>query len=122
MILAAIAPLPEDVPELVLASVLADGKIETVENPIKNHHRLIAEAEFAICGRVAAENHENPKVLSAIITVIIRSNTIIRFFRRKPFFIAKTRFIRQPSSASRDRKIFLSAIICRNCFRRCFRS
>ncbi|MET0754278.1 MAG: UbiD family decarboxylase [Pyrinomonadaceae bacterium] len=52
MILAAIAPLPEDVPELVLASVLADGKIETVENPIKNHHRLIAEAEFAICGRV----------------------------------------------------------------------
>ncbi|HEY0461277.1 MAG TPA: UbiD family decarboxylase [Pyrinomonadaceae bacterium] len=53
MILAAIAPLPEDVPELVLASMLADGKIETVENPLKNHHRLIAEAEFAICGRVA---------------------------------------------------------------------
>ncbi len=53
MILSAIAPLPEDVPELVLASVLADGKIETVENPIENHHRLIAEAEFAICGQVA---------------------------------------------------------------------
>ena len=53
MILAAIAPLPEDVPELVLASVLADGKIKTAPNPIKNHHRLIAEAEFAICGRVA---------------------------------------------------------------------
>ncbi len=52
MILAAIAPLPEDVPELVLASVLADGKIETAENPLENHHRLIAEAEFAICGRV----------------------------------------------------------------------
>jgi UbiD family decarboxylase len=52
MILSAIAPLPEDVPELILASVLADGKIETVQNPIKNHHRLIAEAEFAICGRV----------------------------------------------------------------------
>lgn len=52
MILSAIAPLPEDVPELVLASVLAGGKIQTVENPIKNHHRLIAEAEFAICGRV----------------------------------------------------------------------
>jgi len=52
MILAAITPLPEDVPELMLASLLADGKIETVENPIKNHHRLIAEAEFAICGQV----------------------------------------------------------------------
>jgi 3-polyprenyl-4-hydroxybenzoate decarboxylase len=70
MILSAIAPLPEDIPELVLASVLADGKIETVENPLNDklklfggrktekldspfkHHRLIAEAEFAICGKV----------------------------------------------------------------------
>jgi len=52
MILAAIAPLPEDVPELILASVLADGKIETIDNPLDNHHRLIAEAEFAICGYV----------------------------------------------------------------------
>jgi 4-hydroxybenzoate decarboxylase subunit C len=56
MILAAIAPLPEDVPELMLASLLAGHKIKTVENPLKNHHRLIAEAEFAICGRV--EPHE----------------------------------------------------------------
>ncbi|HEY0051594.1 MAG TPA: UbiD family decarboxylase, partial [Pyrinomonadaceae bacterium] len=53
MILAAIAPLPEDVPELMLASLLAGNKIKTVENPLNNHHRLIAEAEFAICGRVA---------------------------------------------------------------------
>ncbi|HMJ08474.1 MAG TPA: UbiD family decarboxylase [Pyrinomonadaceae bacterium] len=52
MIVAAIAPLPEDVPELMLASLMADGKIATVENPIKGHHRLIAEAEFAICGSV----------------------------------------------------------------------
>jgi UbiD family decarboxylase len=53
MILAAIAPLPEDVPELMLASLLAGNKIKTAENPLKNHHRLIAEAEFAICGQVA---------------------------------------------------------------------
>jgi menaquinone biosynthesis decarboxylase len=52
MILAAIAPLPEDVPELMLASLLADSKINTVDNPIAGHHRLIAEAEFAICGSV----------------------------------------------------------------------
>ena len=26
--------------------------MESIDNPIKNHHRLIAEAEFAICGRV----------------------------------------------------------------------
>ena len=53
MILSAIAPLPEDVPELMLASLLAGEKIKTAKNPIENGHRLIAEAEFAICGKVA---------------------------------------------------------------------
>lgn len=53
MILSAIAPLPEDVPELMLASLLAGEKITTAKNPIANGHRLIAEAEFAICGKVA---------------------------------------------------------------------
>ena len=52
LMLAAIAPLPEDVPELVLASLLAGKKIKTVENPLENQHRLLAEAEFAICGNV----------------------------------------------------------------------
>jgi 4-hydroxybenzoate decarboxylase subunit C len=52
MILSAIAPLPEDVPELMLASLLADSKIGVADNPIAGHHRLIAEAEFAICGHV----------------------------------------------------------------------
>jgi len=52
LILSAIAPLPEDVPELMLASLLADSKIGVTPNPIENHHRLIAEAEFAICGHV----------------------------------------------------------------------
>ncbi len=53
MILSAIAPLPEDVPELMLASLLAGQKIKTVKNPLPNGHRLLAEAEFAICGNVA---------------------------------------------------------------------
>lgn len=53
MILSAIAPLPEGLPELMLASLLADGKIETAANPLGvDRHRLIAEAEFAICGHV----------------------------------------------------------------------
>lgn len=52
MILAAIAPLPEDVPELMLASLLADSKIGVADNPIAGHHRLLSEAEFAICGYV----------------------------------------------------------------------
>lgn len=52
MILAAIAPLPEDVPELMLASLLADGKIKMADNPIPNGLRLLAEAEFVISGKV----------------------------------------------------------------------
>src|SRR5688572_3973728 len=52
LILSAIAPLPEDVPELMLASLLADSKIGVANNPLEKHHRLIAEAEFAICGHV----------------------------------------------------------------------
>ncbi len=54
LILSAIAPLPEDVPELVLASVLAGEKIRVTDNPLEGHaHRLVAEAEFALAGRVA---------------------------------------------------------------------
>jgi len=59
MILAAIAPLPEGLPELMLASLLADGKIGTTQNPIgPDRHRLIAEAEFAICGSVAPHQRQ----------------------------------------------------------------
>jgi UbiD family decarboxylase len=53
LILAAIAPLPEDVPELVLASVLAGEKIRMTKNPLEGmRHRLVAEAEFALVGKV----------------------------------------------------------------------
>ena len=54
MILSAIAPLPEGIPELMLASLLAGEKIATTSNPLgAERHRIIAEAEFAICGNVA---------------------------------------------------------------------
>ena len=44
---------PEDVPELVLASVLAGEKIRVASNPLEGHpHRLVAEAEFALVGHV----------------------------------------------------------------------
>jgi 4-hydroxybenzoate decarboxylase subunit C len=52
LILAAIAPLPEDVPELVLGSVLAGEKVRMTKNPLGRGHRLVAEAEFALVGRV----------------------------------------------------------------------
>jgi menaquinone biosynthesis decarboxylase len=52
LMLAAIAPLPEDVPELVLASVLAGEKVSMTKNPLGTGHRLVAEAEFALVGHV----------------------------------------------------------------------
>jgi UbiD family decarboxylase len=53
LILAAIAPLPEDVPELVLASLLAGEKIRMTKSSRgegQTLHRLAAEAEFALVG------------------------------------------------------------------------
>jgi 4-hydroxybenzoate decarboxylase subunit C len=50
LILAAIAPLPEDVPELVLASLLAGAKLKMSRNAV-GPHRLAAEAEFALVGK-----------------------------------------------------------------------
>jgi UbiD family decarboxylase len=48
--LAAIAPLPENVPELVLASLLQGGKLPLCDGP--GPLPLLAEAEFALIGRV----------------------------------------------------------------------
>ena len=52
LILAAIAPLPEDIPELIFASLLSGERIGMTENPIKGGYRLVAEAEFALVGEV----------------------------------------------------------------------
>jgi 4-hydroxybenzoate decarboxylase subunit C len=56
LIISAIAPLPEDVPELILASLLGGEKLPMVSNPIGAAHRLVAEAEFALIGH--APPHE----------------------------------------------------------------
>ena len=51
LMLAAIAPLPENIPELILASLLQGEKLHMVDDPLGGH-RLVAEAEFAIKGAV----------------------------------------------------------------------
>jgi 4-hydroxybenzoate decarboxylase subunit C len=50
LIISAIAPLPEDVPELILASLLGGEKLRMAKNPSGGAHRLVAEAEFALIG------------------------------------------------------------------------
>jgi 4-hydroxybenzoate decarboxylase subunit C len=56
LIISAIAPLPEDVPELILASLLGGEKLRMAKNPSGGAHRLVAEAEFALIG--SARPHE----------------------------------------------------------------
>ena len=51
LMMAAIAPLPENIPELLLASLLLGKKLEMVENP-HGGHPLVARAEFAFTGIV----------------------------------------------------------------------
>jgi 4-hydroxybenzoate decarboxylase subunit C len=52
LMLSAIAPLPEGVSELMLASLLSGGKIGLTESPIEDGHALVSEAEFALVGYV----------------------------------------------------------------------
>ncbi|MBB6670925.1 UbiD family decarboxylase [Cohnella nanjingensis] len=51
LIASAIAPAPEGLPELLLTSLILGGKLPMVEDPLGGH-RIPAEAEFAIAGRV----------------------------------------------------------------------
>jgi len=51
LIASAIAPVPENVPELLLTSLILGGKLPMVEDPLGGH-RIPAEAEFAISGKV----------------------------------------------------------------------
>ncbi len=51
LMLSAIAPLPEDIPELMLTSLLIGKKLAMVADP-RGGHRLVANAEFAIKGEV----------------------------------------------------------------------
>jgi UbiD family decarboxylase len=51
LMMAAIAPLPENIPELILASLLLGKKLGMVRNP-HGGHPLVARAEFALTGIV----------------------------------------------------------------------
>ena len=53
LILSAIAPLPENVPELMLASLITGNRLQQTAAPGGHPHPLIANAEFALMGQVA---------------------------------------------------------------------
>ncbi len=56
LILSAVAPLPENVPELILASLIAGRKLPLVDGT--GPHPLIASAEFALIGSVSPQDRQ----------------------------------------------------------------
>ena len=56
LLVSAVAPLPENVPELMLASLLSGKKLGVTPERKGGWHRLVAEAEFALVG--SAPPHE----------------------------------------------------------------
>jgi 4-hydroxybenzoate decarboxylase subunit C len=52
LIMSAIAPLPENISEAVLASLLQGGKLSTIRNAEISPLPVVAEAEFAILGHI----------------------------------------------------------------------
>ncbi len=52
LIMSAIAPLPENIPELILASLLQQGRLELIRNPAVSPLPIVAEADFTIVGSV----------------------------------------------------------------------
>ena len=59
LILSAIAPLPENIPEVVLASLLQGEKLSLIRNPDISALPIVSEAEFAIIGRVPPSVRRN---------------------------------------------------------------
>ncbi len=59
LILAAIAPLPENIPEVVLASLLQDKKLSLIKNEAISSLPVVSEAEFALIGHVPPNERRN---------------------------------------------------------------
>ena len=112
--LAGIAPLPENVPELLLASLIAARKLALCPGP--GAHDLVCEAEFALIGKVAphARRPEGPLVTTMATT---RCFTIIRSSMLSTSGIAEMQYFLPRWLASRAKRISLSEICSRSCCR-----
>jgi UbiD family decarboxylase len=60
LVLSAIAPLPENVPEILLASLLLGERLHRCDSPVQGHLPLIAGADFALIGQIKA-NQRRPE-------------------------------------------------------------
>ncbi len=82
LILSAIAPLPENVPELMLASLIAGARLPQVHG--HGSHPLIANAEFALIGSVGAEHAKARRALRRPLRLLLAEARLSRVRRGAP--------------------------------------
>jgi UbiD family decarboxylase len=119
LILSAIAPLPENVPELMLASLIAGERLPLSTAPGRHPHPLVANAEFALMGEVAPHERrpEGPFGDHYGYYSLQHDYPVFRVrqvARRKDAIYPAT-VVGKPRQED-----FSSAICCRSSFRRCF--
>ena len=116
LILAAIAPLPENVPELMLASLIAGERLPA--GPGTGPHPLIADAEFALIGRVPPARAPAGGPVRRPLRLLLAAARLPGVRGRARRAPARRDLSRRPSSASRGRRTSSSATCCRSCCRR----
>ena len=120
LILAAIAPLPENVPELMLASLIA-GRAAAARRTGRGPHPLVADAEFALIGEVPPRVRRPEGPFGDHYGYYSLQHDYPVFHVRADRAPARRDLSRRPSSASRGRRTSSSATCCRSCCRRCSR-
>ena len=118
LILSAIAPLPENVPELMLASLIAGERLPQVAAPNGHPHPLDRIGRVRADGRGAAARPPARRALRRSLRLLLAAARLSRVPGRARSRTGATRSIPRPSSASRGRRTSSSATCCRSCCRR----
>ena len=117
LILSAIAPLPENVPELMLASLLAGRQLAT-RRRARRRIRSLADAEFALIGDVPPGRAPPGGALRRPLRLLLARARLPRVRGRTRSPTAATRSTPPRWWASRARRTSSSATSCRSCSRR----
>ena len=116
LILSAIAPLPENVPELMLASLIAGERLRQVRGV--GPHPIVADAEFALIGEVQPGVRKPEGPFGDHYGYYSLTHDYPGLHRASRSRAGTTRSFRPRWSASRGRRTSSSATCCRTCCRR----
>ena len=107
LIMSAIAPLPENVPEAVLASLLQGQKLEIIRDERISRLRLLQKPSSLSSDRFPVK-FGAPRVLSGITTAITHSRIPTPSLRRPVYIIGRTPYSRRQWSGVQGRKTITS--------------